>query len=66
MSKNNAKLVKFTAYNDGAVFKQFNSIAEAAEFFFQDRTKRSKIQTALAKNTLLLGKYKFIKYSRGS
>ena len=57
MSKNNAKSVKFTAYIDEAVFKQFTYIAEAAEFFFQDRTKRSKIKTALAKNTLLLGKY---------
>jgi hypothetical protein len=61
MSKNNAKLVKFTAYIDGAAFKQFISNAEGAEFFFQDRTKRSKIKTALAKNTLLLGKYELRK-----
>ncbi len=62
MSQNNAKSVKFTAYIEEAIFKQFTSIAEAADFFFQDRTKRSQIKTALAKNTLLLGKYKLRKY----
>jgi len=46
MSKNNAKSVKFTAYINNTVFKQFTSIADAADFFFQDRTKRSKIKTA--------------------
>ena len=57
MSKNNAKSVNFTAYINGTVFKQFTSIADAAEFFFQDTSKRSKIRTALAKHTLLLNKY---------
>ena len=66
MSKNNPKSVKFTAYIDEAVFKEFSSIAEAAEFFFQDRTKRSKIKTALAKQTLLLGKYILKKDERES
>lgn len=61
MSKNNAKSLKLTAYINGTVFKQFTSIAEAAEFFFQDRTKRSKIRTALSKHTLLLDKYELRK-----
>jgi len=61
MSKNNAKSVKFTAYINGIVFKQFTSIADAADFFFQDRTKRSQIKTALAKHTVLLGKYELRK-----
>lgn len=61
MSKNNAKSLKFTAYINGTIFKQFTSIAEAAEFFFQDRTKRSKIKTALSKHTLLLDKYELRK-----
>jgi hypothetical protein len=61
MSKNNAKSIKITAYIKGTVFKQFTSIAETAEFFFQDRTKRSKIRTALTKHTLLLEKYELKK-----
>lgn len=61
MSKNNAKSLKLTAYINGTVFKQFTSIAEAAELFFQDRTKRSKIRTALSKHTLLLDKYELRK-----
>ena len=65
MSKNNAKSVKFTAYINGTVFKQFTSIADAAEFFFQDRTKRSKIRTALAKHTLLLKNYELRKDKGG-
>jgi len=58
MSINNAKSVNITAYLDGTVFKKFTSIADAAEYFFQDRNKRSKIRTALEKNKLLLNKYK--------
>ena len=65
MSKNNAKSVKFTAYINGTVFKQFTSIADAAEFFFQDRTKRSKISKALAKHTLLLKIYELRKDKGG-
>ena len=65
MSKNNAKSVKFTAYINGTVFKQFTSIADADEFFFQDRTKRSKISTALAKHTLLLKIYELRKDKGG-
>jgi len=57
LSKNNAKSLKFTAYINGTFCKIFIFIADAADFFFQDRTKRSKIKTPLAKNTLLLGKY---------
>lgn len=61
MSKNNARSLNFTAYVNGSVFKNFSSIADAAEFFFQDRTKRSKIKTALAKQTLLLNKFELKK-----
>lgn len=57
MSMNNAKSVKITAYFKGIAFKNFTSIAEAAEYFFKDRNKRSKIRTALDKNKLLLNKY---------
>ena len=57
MSMNNAKSVEITAYFNGIVFKKFPSIAEAAEYFFKDRNKRSKIRTALEKNKLLLNKY---------
>ena len=61
MSKNNAKSLNFTAYINGTVFKQFTSIADAAEFFFQDRSTRSKIRRALAKHTFLLKKYELRK-----
>ena len=57
MSINNGKSVSITAYFDGIVFKRFSSTAEAAEYFFKYRNKRSKIRTALAKNTLILNKY---------
>ena len=63
MSINNAKSIKITAYVNGIVFKTFSSIAEAAEYFFQDRNKRSKIRTALEKNKLLLDKYELKKDS---
>ena len=49
MSTNNAKSVNITAYINGIVFKKFASIAQAAEYFFKDRNKRSKIRTALEK-----------------
>lgn len=49
--------VNITAYLNGVEFKKFSSIADAAEFFFQDREKRSPIRTALEKNKLLLNKY---------
>lgn len=50
MSMNNAKSVNITAYFNGIVLKKkFTSIADAAEYFFKDRNKRSKIQTALEK-----------------
>lgn len=61
MSINNVKSVKITAYINGTVFKSFSSIAEAAEYFFQNRNKRSKIRTALEKNKLLLNKYELKK-----
>jgi len=54
---NNGKSVSITAYLDGIVFKRFSSIADAAEYFFKDRNKRSKVRTALEKNTLILNKY---------
>ena len=49
MSINNAKSVSIAAYFNGIVLKKFSSIAEAAEYFFEDRNKRSKIRTALEK-----------------
>jgi hypothetical protein len=57
-----------TAYINGTVFKQFTSIADAAEFFFQDSgsaPKISKISTALAKHTLLLKNYELRKDKGG-
>lgn len=49
--------VNINAYLNGVLFKNFSSIADAAEFFFNDRNKRSPIRTALEKNKLLLNKY---------
>jgi group I intron endonuclease len=66
MSMNNAKSVNITAYLNGSLFiqKKFTSIADAAEYFFQDRNKRSKIRTALEKNKLLLNKYELKRDSK--
>jgi len=57
MSVNNTKSVNITVFLNGVFFKKFTSIADAAEYFFQDRNKRSPIRTALEKNKLLLNKY---------
>jgi hypothetical protein len=59
MSINNGRSVRFKAYDldTGDLFKEFVSIADAAEFFFNDRNCRGKIKTALYKNKPLLNKY---------
>nr|WUR10627.1 GIY-YIG endonuclease [Elmerina hispida] len=61
MSKNNSKSVQITAYLNGVVFKKFSSIADAAEFFFNNRKTRSQIRSALEKNKLFLNKYELKK-----
>lgn len=61
MSKNNAKSLKFTAYINGTVLNNLLLSLKQQNFFFQDRTKRSKIRTALSKHTLLLDKYELRK-----
>lgn len=59
MSLNNNKSVKIIAYfsESNLVYKEFISLAEAAEQFFNDRNRRGPIKYALAKNTLILNKY---------
>lgn len=59
MSLNNNKSVKIIAYfsESNLVYKEFISLAEAAEHFFNDRNRRGPIKYALAKNTLILNKY---------
>jgi hypothetical protein len=66
MSLNNNKSLKFSAYDleTGNLFREFVSIADAAEFFFNDRNCRDKIKYALHKNKPFLNKY-ILKKSAG-
>ena len=59
MSLNNNKSVKLISYfsESNLLHKEFNSIADAAEFFFNDRNRRDPIKYALKKNTLILNKF---------
>uniref|UniRef100_A0A896Z2P5 GIY-YIG endonuclease n=1 Tax=Coniophora olivacea TaxID=85977 RepID=A0A896Z2P5_9AGAM len=59
MSINNNKSVAIQAYlaDSDTLYREFLSIAEAAEHFFNDRDKRGPIKYALAKNTKILNKY---------
>lgn len=59
MSISNNKSVKIVSYyaESNLLHKNFNSIADAAEFFFNDRNRRSPLKYALEKNTLILNKY---------
>lgn len=63
MSINNRKSVPFTAYDTeiNSIYKEFNSIADAALYFFNDSNKRYPIKRALSTQGLLLGKYKLSK-----
>lgn len=65
MSINNNKSVKFIAYfaESNSVYREFASLAETAEHFFNDRNRRGPIKYALAKNTLILNKYYLRKLS---
>jgi hypothetical protein len=51
MSLNNNKSIKIIAYfaDSNLVYKEFISIAEAAEHFFNDRNRRVPIKYALEK-----------------
>ena len=55
MFLNNNKSVKFASYfsETNILHKKFNSIADAAEFFFSDKNRRGPIKYALDKNTLI-------------
>ena len=59
MSINNNKSSKLVAHfaDTNLVYKEFTSIAEAAEHFFKDRQRRTPIKYALQKKTKFLGKY---------
>jgi len=59
MSLNNNKSLKIIAYlaDTETVFREFNSIADAAENFFNDRFRRGPIKYALSNNKLILNKY---------
>ena len=59
MSINNNKSAKIIAHfsDTNLVYKEFASIAEAAEHFFNDRQRRGPIKYALQKKTKFLGKY---------
>jgi group I intron endonuclease len=65
MSLNNNKSVKIIAYfaDSNLTYKEFLSLAEAAEHFFNDRNRRSPIKYALAKNKLILNKYYLRKFT---
>lgn len=65
MSLNNNKAVKILAYfaKNGEIYQEFVSIAAAAEHFFNDRSRRSPIKYALAKNKLILNKYYLRRYN---
>ena len=68
MSLNNNKSVKIIAYfsDSNLVYKEFISMAEAAEHFFNDRNRRAPIKYALAKKTLILNKYYLRKWNNKS
>ena len=59
MSINNNKSVKIIAYlaDSNIIFREFISIADAAEYFFNDRNRRGPIKYALTNNTKILDKY---------
>ena len=59
MSINNNKSVKLIAYlaDSNIIFREFISIADAAEYFFNDRNRRGPIKYALTNNTKILDKY---------
>jgi len=61
---NNNKLVTITAYfaDPNVIYREFISIAYAAEYFFHDRDRRSPIKYALAnsKHTKILDKYNLV------
>ena len=59
MSVNNNKPVKILAYyaDTNLLYKEFNSLTEAAEHFYNDRNRRAPIKYALAKNKLILKKF---------
>jgi hypothetical protein len=65
MSLNNNKSIKIIAYfaDSNLVYKEFISMAEAAEHFFNDRNRRGPIRYALEKNKLILNKYYLRKFS---
>ena len=56
---NNNKSVKIIAYfaDSNLIYKEFISLAEAADLFFNDRNRRGPIKYALANNKLFLNKY---------
>jgi len=59
MSINNNKSLKIIAYfsDSNVIYREFLSIADAAEHFFNDRDRISPIKYALAKHTKFLDKY---------
>ena len=59
MSLNNNKSVKILVFyaDTNLLYKEFNSLAEAAEYFYNDRNRRAPIKYALAKKKVFLNKF---------